>query len=407
MSVSLEHDLLEHLRVEESVTALCEEGFDPQIVSDLDIRSVAQWVIDYVSKYGKPPTRVVFDEEWSGFDEDPNPQLEVSYLLERLRQKYVRKQHREITEKLIDATDPDEFVNLIVDTSYDLWKKVSKRKHIATTDDYKVLIEKFKEEAKNPQERFSFGFEPLDLVTGGGAKKGHLSFLAARPKRYKSWIALQAYVEQRKQGKIPVFFNLELSADEMYQRLLSMVSGISYTDLIYNRNMSISRWKIINDAMEKFSKLGPAYIITPPYEDRTVDKMMMEVKRVGGESVIIDQLSYIQPKGRYNSRDEGPKEVVHSMKAAALSMEIPWYCICQINREGANLEEMATADKMGLTRAIEETCDILLGLHRTKDQASRNIIQMGIIESRHSQSEINFDVKVELTKHTKFLMYED
>lgn len=405
MSVSLEHELIEHLRIPESVKYLREQGFDPQIVSDLDIRGVAQWVLDYTQKYKNPPSETVFSQEWQGFEEAPKPQLEVNYLLDRLRAKHVRNQHRVITEKLIDAVEPEKFIETLTNESYNLWKATASKRFIRSSDDYSDLIEKFKEDAKNPQKGVSFGFEPLDRFTGG-AKKGHLSFIAARPKRYKTWMALKAFVEQRRQGFTPVFFTFELSLEEIYQRLMCLISGVSFTDMIQGRLMSM-HWKHIDSKMKQFSDLGPAHIVTLPYEDRYVDNMMMEIKRLEGESVIIDQLSYIQPRGRYYKENEGAKEVVHSMKNAATTMEIPWLCLNQINREGANLEEMATADMMGLTRAIEETCDILLGLHRTKDMASRNEVQMGIIEARHCPSTQNFDIKVELTKETKFHMFED
>lgn len=409
MSVSLENELLEHLRIKDSVEYLRQNNFDTHLIYDLDIRSVANWTLEYLEKYGETPTDEVMSREWAGLElqDSPETTLNIAYLTDKLKNRFVLNKQRSVIEKLADITEPDEFVKALNGEAFDLWRKTANQSYIYAGADHENLIEKYKEEAKNPKRGLSFGFKPLDDITGG-AKGGHLTFLAARPKRYKTWIALQAFVEQRKQGIIPVFFTLELSLDEIYQRLMCLVSGFSYTKMTLSpERISVAEWNHINKKMKAFDALGPSYILAPPFEERTVDNMVMEVKRLGGESVIIDQLNYIQPKGKYYNRDEGPREVVHAMKNSANNMDIPWYCLCQLSRDAANIEDMATADMTGLTRAIEETCDLLLGLHRTKEMASRNIVQMGIIEARHCPSEISYDIAVELGNKSNFHMYED
>ena len=264
------------------------------------------------------------------------------------------------------------------------------------------MIRIFQEEARNVEKGASYGFDALDRLTGG-AKKGHLSILAARPKRYKTWIGLKAFVEQQKQGLAPVFFNLELSDVEIYQRLVCLVTGTSFAKMKHGTT-SEAEWLRIDERMEDFKSRGPAYIISPPYEKRTVDDLILEVQRLQAGSVIIDQLSYLQWKGNVQREDQGFRQVVHAMKNAAIKLEMPWYCIVQFNREAANLEEMAGADKVGLTRSIEETCDIMIGLHRTKAQMEDNEVELGIVEARHCSSAHNWTIDVDLNNSTSFIM---
>ncbi len=401
---SLDEELFEHLRVPESVIMLAKEGFDVHLVFDLDVRSVANWTFEYLSIHGNPPSATAIEMEWNIAD-PASPEIDATYLLEQLRFRYMKKGRMEIVEKLADEQDPERFSNTLIDEGYKLWKVTTSQKHVLSLEDHNEMIGKFIEETRSVHKGASYGFIPLDRLSGG-AKKGHLSFLAARPKRYKTWIGLKAFVEQRRNGLAPVFFNLELSDVEIYQRLVCLVTGTSFSKMKHGTTTD-TEWDRIRRKMDEFADLGPAHIVSPPYDRRTVDDLILEVQRCQGESVIIDQLSYLQWKGRHSREDQGFREVVHSMKSAAIKLEMPWYCICQFNREAANLEEMAGANMVGLTRSIEETCDMMLGLHRDKEDHEMGRVQMGIIEARHCASNHKWEIDVDLSHSTSFVMREE
>ena len=293
--INLDEELFEHLRTPESVEYLAKEGFDSDLAFDIDLRSIANWTFDYYKKFGNAPTEESFLYEWGDADDpfpSPKTSLDVGYLLEQLRDRLIQLRRREIVEKLVDQTDSAEFTDTLVKESYKLWRATSSQRHVLTLEDYDDLIGKFIKDAENHEQGASYGFVSLDSITGGG-KAGHLSFLAARPKRYKTWIGLKAFVEQRRQGLTPVFFNLELSAEEAYQRLVCLATGTSFTNM--KRGLTTpSEWKRIQESMGEFADLGPAYIITPPYDQRRVDDLILETQRLQANSVIIDQLSYLQ-----------------------------------------------------------------------------------------------------------------
>ena len=68
-----------------------------------------------------------------------------------------------------------------------------------------IILSDIKEKASKGISRgLTYGFEELDNITGG-AKESHLTFLVASPKRYKSWIAIKAFIERRREGSIPIF----------------------------------------------------------------------------------------------------------------------------------------------------------------------------------------------------------
>jgi replicative DNA helicase len=163
-----------------------------------------------------------------------------------------------------------------------------------------------------------------------------------------------------------------------------------------------SEWKQIEGAMSEFNALGPAYIIHPGFEDRKVSSFVLESEKVNANVVLVDQLSFIHPEKNVGRSDENTKSIVHALKVAATKQEIPYICVCQFNREAAQLEDLAGADKIGLSRSIEETADLLVALHRNEDEADLNIVRMRILEGRYCKSNATWGIKVNLQNKTQF-----
>ena len=399
MSVlDLDNEFVQQILVPENLVELKAAGVNPNMVKDSKLRPLVQFIFDYLHDYGKAPNEATIDSEWEV--NRTGPTVDPEFLADKLKMRFVRSKHKEIIEELADTKDPNDFVDALISRAHEVWSQVSSKKHILASEDYKELIEEFKIYAEKNDQGATYGFPDVDEHTGG-AGPGHLTFFVARPKRFKSWFLLNAFVEQRRQGLTPVLFTLELTEKDMYKRLMCLVSGVSYTRMVKNSLMP-SEWKQIEDAMAEFNALGPAYIIHPGFEDRKVSSFVLESEKVNADVVLVDQLSFVHPEKNVGRADENTKAIVHAMKVAATKQEIPYICVCQFNREAAQLEDLAGADKIGLSRSIEETADLLVALHRNEDEADLNIVRMRILEGRYCKSNATWGIKVNLQNKTQF-----
>ena len=396
--IDLDYELAQHILIPERLLELKNAGVGPHMVRDTNLKPFVQFVFDYLNDYGTPPSEAAIFNEFN--IEKTEPTVDSEYLADKLRKRFIRSQHKNILNELADAPEPEDFVNTLISNAHDIWSQISSQKHILASEDYRQLIEEFKNSAQNSSQGATYGFRDVDEHTGG-AGPGHLTFFVARPKRYKSWFLLNAFVEQRRQGLTPIMFSLELTEKDMYKRLMCMVSGISYSRMVKGTLLP-SEWKQIETAMEEFNALGPAYIIHPGFEERKVSNFVLEADKFEADVVLIDQLSFIHPDKNTGRSDENTKSIVHAMKVAATKQEIPYICVCQFNREAAQLEDLAGADKIGLSRSIEETADLLIALHRNEDEADLNIIRMRILEGRYCKSNAAWGIKVNLQNKTQF-----
>jgi replicative DNA helicase len=396
--IDLDYELAQHILVPERLLELKNAGVGPHMVRDTNLKPFVQFVFDYLNDYGTPPSEAAIFNEFN--IDKTEPTVDSEYLADKLRKRFIRSQHKNILNELADAPEPEDFVNTLISNAHDIWSQISSQKHILASEDYRQLIEEFKNSAQNSSQGATYGFRDVDEHTGG-AGPGHLTFFVARPKRYKSWFLLNAFVEQRRQGLTPIMFSLELTEKDMYKRLMCIVSGISYSRMVKGTLLP-SEWKQIETAMEEFNELGPAYIIHPGFEERKVSNFVLEADKFEADVVLIDQLSFIHPDKNTGRSDENTKSIVHAMKVAATKQEIPYICVCQFNREAAQLEDLAGADKIGLSRSIEETADLLIALHRNEDEADLNIIRMRILEGRYCKSNAAWGIKVNLQNKTQF-----
>ena len=92
------------------------------------------------------------------------------------------------------------------------------------TDTFKLIMQRY----QNPQSFHGLetGFTRLDKLTNG-LHGGELIVVAARPGCGKSALAMNIVENVAKQGKTVAVFSLEMSKDQLIERMLSSMSGVS------------------------------------------------------------------------------------------------------------------------------------------------------------------------------------
>ena len=101
------------------------------------------------------------------------------------------------------------------------------------------------------------GYKKLDQYTSG-FQKSDLIVLAARPSMGKTAFALNIAINAANNGQVVGFFSLEMSAEQLTLRLLSMQSGIAHHN-IRNATITSDEWLELNTRCRPFSKFKVLY----------------------------------------------------------------------------------------------------------------------------------------------------
>lgn len=225
----------------------------------------------------------------------------------------------------------------------------------------KKLIEEVVENMKNynTPSYFKTGFLDLDDLIGL-RKKGALITIGARPAMGKTAFMLNIISNQIKQNKKCLLFSLEMSEEQVVNRLICQTSE---TDSIKIRmgKMELKDWNKIENAAEKIANWDLLINDKPGINIYEIEECIKEVKP---EVVFIDYLQLISaPKkmDRYTQIEYVMKE----LKRIAIENELVIFINSQLSRSPEQrCDKRPLLSDLRESGGIENISDIVLFIYR-------------------------------------------
>ncbi len=216
------------------------------------------------------------------------------------------------------------------------------------------------------------GFKDLDNLTTG-LHPSNLIILAARPSMGKSALAMNIATNVAvRHGKPVGIFSLEMSREELNQRLLCTLARVSMRRVRENR-LSHSEIGLLHD---QTIRLGNS----PLYLDDSSNLSILELrsrsrrlkKKVPQLSLII--VDYLQlmsgPNSRTENRQQEVSAVSRALKGLARDLEIPVLALSQLSRQieqrgGRTLKDQKPKlSDLRESGAIEQDADVVMFIQR-------------------------------------------
>lgn len=180
------------------------------------------------------------------------------------------------------------------------------------------------------------GFTALDRLTGG-FRKSDLIVLAARPSVGKTSCALSIAHQAAVQfGQRIGIFSLEMSLDQLVERLLAMESGINL-QRINTGNIENEEWDRLVQAMGALSELTirvDGTSVLSPLQMRS--RARRWVQEEGIDLVIVDYMQLLQPADttpqKIANRVLVIDEISRNLKLLARELNIPILVLAQLSR---------------------------------------------------------------------------
>ena len=176
------------------------------------------------------------------------------------------------------------------------------------------------------------GFKELDRVYGG-RQKSDLIIKAARPAMGKTAQALcEAKHIAFEENKRVVFFSLEMSSEQLMQRLVSVHTGIPLGN-IRGGKLDPAQWDIYNTKADYLTK-DNLIIVDDVYSLNGIRTRCKKLKMKGGlDAVYIDYLQLITHKvGAGRSKEQEVSEISRALKMLAKNLDVPVVCLSQLSR---------------------------------------------------------------------------
>jgi len=263
------------------------------------------------------------------------------------------------------------------------------------------------------------GFNDLDNKLAG-FQKSDLIILAARPSLGKSALALNFALNIATTEKVPVgIFSLEMSNDQIADRLISSVSGVDLwrlrTGKVYDKGED-NDFERINRAMGILSE-------TPIYIDDAASPTVLQMKAMcrrlqadeGLGLVIIDYLQLMEPINPNAGPVEQVSENSRALKALSKELNIPVLVVSQLSRAVEQRSpQIPRLSDLRQSGTIEQDADIVMFIYRQtghrEEALSKGSAQIIVAKHRNGPTgtiDLYFDENTVTFKSLEKNVYEE
>jgi len=222
-------------------------------------------------------------------------------------------------------------------------------------------------------------FKDLDRLTGG-LQRSDLLILAARPSMGKTSLALGiAYGAAVQHGRSVGIFSLEMSSDQLVQRLLSTETGVDSHRLRLGM-IDDSEWDRISRA---FGRLSEAKIFIDDAANASIMDVRSKARRLQAESgldlIIIDYLQLMSGR-RSENRVQEISEISRGLKGLARELNVPVLALSQLSRAvETRSDHRPMLSDLRESGSIEQDADIVMFIYR-EEKYDENSDKKGIAE---------------------------
>lgn len=250
------------------------------------------------------------------------------------------------------------------------------------------------------------GFTMLDKLLGG-LQKSDLVILAGRPGMGKTSFALSiAQNSAKRYGARVAIFSLEMSNEQLVQRLLSMETGIDSHRLRLG-DVHEEEWPIL---LEAANMLASTAIFIDDTPAASVGEVRTKARRLyaehGLDMILIDymQLMTGPNAGRSENRQQEISFISRSLKSLARELNVPVIALSQLSRAvEARSDKRPMLSDLRESGSIEQDADVVLFIYREdyyiEDSDRQNIADVLVAKHRHgSTGNVSLFFRKELTQ---------
>ncbi len=323
---------------------------------------------------------------------------------------------REILDETNNGTEsPDSLLDMAEQKIYDIrrGKNTSGPAKISDVIMSDVFERLKKLGSADPKEKEQYmgiptGFSYLDRVLGGGFHRSDLILIGARPGMGKTSFALNVARNMAMKGRKTLFFSLEMSNEQLAQRIISTEARI-VSNKLRTGEISDSDWEKLGLALQNLVNCELYFDDTA---NITVPEMKARVRRMKNvECVVIDYLQLMTGTKKTDNRVQEISEITRGLKMMAKDLNIPVITCSQLSRNTAKTaDHRPQLTDLRESGSIEQDADIVLMLHREdyynmgdntdEEKTTANVAEVIVAKNRHGSTE-----KVDVAWNAEFTMF--
>lgn len=268
------------------------------------------------------------------------------------------------------------------------------------TDSLNELYEQYLKTKDNYLMKFMpTGFKELDKMIGGWQKDNDYVCIAARSGVGKSWIAMKIAREAMRAGYKVAYYSGEMSSEQVYQRLITLDSGISNYGIVHGNESIVNTYKNYIDNVNITGSIVCYNAYDLPGNIATVENLKSIVKKEQFDLLIVDQITWLS-SGQYFGNNETAEfaAISKQLREAQLELKIPFICLHQLNRSAYLNADLS--DGLYGSDKLKQDCSMIICIKDSTDENGNLFLDFTMSKNRSGckdstlRYQVNYDTGV-------------
>ena len=301
-----------------------------------------------------------------------NPISNTTAYVQEIKDKAIKRHLLTLTTEIKRVTleenlNGSDVVDLVEKKLYEITQNSQSndfKDAVKITDDTMAYIEEMRERGDAVLVGVDTGYAELNKMTTGFGK-GDLVIVAARPAMGKTSFALNMVQNLIEKGKGVAFFSLEMPAEQLMLRLLSVQTSIQLQRLRLG-DFNPEEYKRLNDAVDK---MRHSKLFVDDHGSINIHQLRSKLRKLKSrhpeiELAVIDYLQIMNGTGGKDRHLE-VSEISRGLKMLARELEIPIVALSQLNRSlESRSDKRPMLSDIRESGSIEQDADIILFVYR-------------------------------------------
>ena len=233
----------------------------------------------------------------------------------------------------------------------------------------------------------SIGYPKVDSILTG-IDGGDVCIIAARPGVGKSALTTEISLNIAKTGKRVVMFNLEMSDEQIYDRMVAHESGLELSRVRRATKITDREYELFEQGNEELEKLkNNLKVFVDKY---TISEMEPYMRKA--DVVIIDYAQLIKAESRYKgNRYAEVGETSRRIKMTAKRLNVPIILLAQLNRKSDETSEPSMSELRETGDFEQDASQIILLWNLDEDGKRKGVKVDKNRQGKTGKTELAFD----------------
>jgi replicative DNA helicase len=375
------------------ISAVCKNKDIATVLTDnvdevfISHRDVWESLKAYYLKFRAVPDISVLQEKFKDFEPEP-VKGETGYYLDNLKNEFLTSRIKDILLRNGTSLKNNSAKRVLLDMQSELYGLSRMTGEIRDIDltDFKLAedhFEKVRERslAMGGSPGIKTGFKALDLAYPTGMAPGHLIVMIGWAGRGKTWFSSYLACKAWEQGFKPMIISLEMSPENMRDRIYTMMGSGLFKANDFSRGM-VNTDDFHSWATDKFTDKQQFILISNEGQGQvTPNTVQAKIDQYKPDLVILDYHQLFNDSSGAKSEVERNRNISRDFKLLAMRNNIP-----VIDITAATMDDVSDQDappmlsQVAWSKAIEYDADMAIAVHKNPQS---NIMEIVSRKNRH------------------------